>query len=106
MADQESRRPVHPGHILGEEMAALGLSAGALARALDVPASRVNEIVQRQRGVTADTALRLARYFGSSPRFWLDLQVSFELRRAEQRTGAHIRRAVKPLFSLQEPNEQ
>lgn len=78
-------RPVHPGEILREEfMAPLGLSANALARALHVTPARINDIVRERRGITADTALRLARYFGGDAQSWLNLQTAFDLRLAEQ----------------------
>jgi addiction module HigA family antidote len=86
-------RPVHPGEILREDfLAELGMSANALAKALHVPAPRVNDIVRERRGVTADTALRLARYFGSTPQFWLNLQSAYDLRRAEIAAGRRIAR--------------
>ena len=80
-------RPVHPGEILREELEELGLSANALAEKLDVSASRVTEILQERRGVTADTALRLARHFGTTPQVWINLQAEYELRNAEIRTS-------------------
>ena len=64
-------RPVHPGEILGEELQELGMSANALAEALAVPTNRITEIIKGRRGVTADTALRLSRYFGTTPQLWL-----------------------------------
>jgi len=88
-------RPVHPGEILREDyLAELGMSANSLARALHVPAPRVNDIVRERRGVSADTALRLARYFGSTPQFWLNLQSAYDLRRAEIAAGRKIAREV------------
>ena len=74
----------------------LGLSASALARALCVPASRITAILKLRRGVTADTALRLSRYFGTTPRMWLNLQTAFELRLAEIRSGMDITERVHP----------
>jgi len=91
-------RPVHPGEILREDfLAELGMSANALAKALHVPAPRVNDIVRERRGVTADTALRLARYFGSTPQFWLNLQSAYDLRRAEIAAGRRIAREVSAM---------
>ena len=91
-------RPVHPGEILREDyLAELGMSANALAKALRVPAPRVNEIVRERRGVTADTALRLARYFGTTPQFWLNLQSAYDLRRAEIAAGRRIEQEVVAL---------
>lgn len=89
-------RPIHPGEILVDEMETLGLSANALAAALKVPANRISTIVNGARSITADTALRLARYFGTSPEFWLNLQKSYELRVAEREAGPRIKRAVRP----------
>ena len=91
--------PVSPGEILLEEfMKPLGLSAKALALALRVPATRVGDIIRsgQPRGVSADTALRLARYFGTSPEFWLNLQSAYELAREIDRHGAAIEREVQP----------
>ena len=90
-------RPIHPGEILREEfMAPLGLSANALARAIHVTPARVNDIVRGRRGITGDTALRLARYFNTTPQFWLNLHTAFELRQAEIQTGEEIARQVTP----------
>ena len=89
-------QPVHPGEILREELEERGLSASALAAALGVPPNRVTAILNGQRGVTADTALRLARYFGTTPQLWLNLQKTFELRVAEIRSGSDIARQVQP----------
>ena len=75
--------PVHPGEILREELDELGLSASALSKALGVPINRVTMILNGQRGVSADTALRLARNFGTTPQLWLNLQKTWELRRTE-----------------------
>ncbi|WP_368641257.1 HigA family addiction module antitoxin [Castellaniella ginsengisoli] len=80
-------RPIHPGHILREDyLKPLGMSANALARHLLVPASRINDILLERRGITADTALRLSRYFGGDALSWLNLQVAFDLRTAELNT--------------------
>ena len=89
-------RPVHPGEILREELQTLGLSANALSKALDVPVNRITAILNGQRGVTADTALRLARYFGTTPQVWLNLQQTYELRRAELAVGQRIAECVRP----------
>ena len=89
-------RPIHPGEILREEMNELGLSARRLAKALGVPVNRVTAILQEQRAVTADTALRLARYFNSTPEFWLNLQCAHDLRRARLVVGKQIIRKVMP----------
>ena len=89
-------RPVHPGEILREELDALDLSANALANALAVPVNRVTMILNGQRGVSADTALRLARYFGTTPQLWMNLQKTWELRRAEIEAGPEIAERVTP----------
>ena len=88
--------PIHPGEILADELAELGLSANALARALDVPANRISEIVGGRRSVSADTALRLAHYFGTTARFWLNLQLSHDLAVTERDHGDAIAKAVRP----------
>lgn len=88
-------RPVHPGEVLREDfLLELGMSANALAKALNVPAPRINDIVRERRGISADTALRLARYFDSSPQFWLNLQTAHDLRVAEIAAGKKIEREV------------
>jgi addiction module HigA family antidote len=90
-------RPIHPGEILREEyMVPLGLSANALAHALGVTPARINDIVRERRGITADTALRLARYFGTDAQSWINLQAAYDLRVAELAAGEAIVRAVKP----------
>ena len=99
MGVSNGMRPVHPGEILGEELEELGLSANALARALDVPTNRVTAILKGQRGVTADTALRLSRYFGTTPQLWQNLQKAYELRVAEIESGPHIEERVQPHYS-------
>ena len=96
MRTTNAMRPVHPGEILGDELEELGLSANALAKALGVPTNRITAILNGQRGVTADTALRLSRYFGTTPQLWLNLQQTFELRVAELRSGQDIAERVRP----------
>ncbi len=96
VAVRNRMRPVHPGEILNDELAELGMSATALAHALAVPTNRVTAILRGQRGITADTALRLSRYFGTSPELWLNLQKTFELRHAEIESGQEIEERVKP----------
>src|SRR5258708_7835113 len=81
---------IHPGEQLAEELKTLGMSAAELARNLDVPTNRITQIVNGQRAITGDTALRLAHFFGTSPEFWLNLQNLYELRIAEQQTGRSI----------------
>jgi len=88
---------IHPGEILREDvLAPLSMSVNQLAKALAVDAARLNEIVRGRRGITADTALRLARYLGTTPEFWLNLQTHYELRVAQQAKLADIERAVRP----------
>ena len=89
-------RPVHPWEILREELEELDMSADALAEALCVTPNLITEVLNEQSGITADTALRLARYFGTTPQFWLNLQMSFELRVAEIEVGSDIRELVRP----------
>jgi addiction module HigA family antidote len=89
--------PPHPGEILKEEyLAPLNMSPNRLAACIGLTAARVNEIVRGKRGVTADTALRLARFFNTTAQFWLNLQSLYELRLAERKTGSRIERTVKP----------
>ena len=93
--------PVHPGEILREElMVPLNLSANALARALDLTPARVNDIAREHRGISADTALRLARFFNTTPDFWMNLQKSYELEVAERQAGPAINKKVKPLSKV------
>ncbi|MGK2945610.1 MAG: HigA family addiction module antitoxin [Desulfuromonadales bacterium] len=89
-------RPIHPGEILREEMEELNFSARQLATALHVPPNRVTSILNEQRAITADTALRLARYFGTTPEFWMNLQAAYELRRTRFDHGEKISREVNP----------
>lgn len=89
-------RPIHPGEVLREEfLIPLGLSAHALAVELKVPAPRINDIVRERRSITPDTALRLARYFGTTPQFWMNLQASFDLKTAELTVGQKIAAEVR-----------
>ncbi len=89
--------PIHPGEILREEfMAPLALSANALALALRVPATRIGEIVRERRGITPETALRLGRYFGTSPDLWLGLQAEYDLRVAVRQFSDRIATEVQP----------
>ncbi len=90
-------RPVHPGEILREEyLVPLGLSANALARDLHVSPPRINDIVLQRRGVSADTAMRLARYFNTTAVFWMALQSDYDLRVAEAELSERITREVRP----------
>ena len=89
-------QPVHPGEILREELEEIGMSAKAIARELGVPQNRISDILRGRRGITADTALRLARYFNTTPLLWLNLQKAYELRVAELEAGKDIAKQVKP----------
>jgi addiction module HigA family antidote len=90
--------PIHPGEVLQEDfLGPLGISQYRLAKDISVPARRINEIVQGKRGVTADTALRLSRYFGTSERFWLHLQAQFDLESEKDRLGDRLDREVNVL---------
>ncbi len=92
-------RPIHPGEVLREDyLEPLNLSANALANELGVTATRINEIVREKRGISADTALRLARYFGSSATFWLNMQSQYELRLAEIKQNNNIERIVPLVY--------
>ena len=94
--------PIHPGEILWEEfMKPRSLSQNALARALNVPPRRINEIVLEKRGITADTALRLARYFGTTAEMWAALLADYDLRLARYEKERQIERDVEPLSALQ-----
>jgi addiction module HigA family antidote len=86
---------IHPGEHLAEELRELRMSAAELARKLDVPTNRITAILNGQRAVTGDTALRLGHFFGTSPEFWLNLQGLYELRLAENRAGRSIRALPK-----------
>lgn len=91
--------PIHPGEHLAEELKELGISAAELARKLDVPANRVTGILNGQRAITGDTALRLAHFFGTSAEFWLNLQSLYELRLARHKAG----KSINALPSLKRP---
>jgi addiction module HigA family antidote len=97
MARKDRLPPIHPGEILREEfLVPLGMSANQLALALRVPATRINDLVNEKRGITADTALRLSRYFGTTSRFWMNMQTSWELEVAEDQLGLAVEREVLP----------
>ena len=90
-------RPIHPGEILREEfLMPLQMSAHALSQAIRAPATRLNDIINGKHGITADTALRLARYFGNSADFWMNLQAAYDLRAAERDASVRIEREVSP----------
>ncbi len=98
-----ARLPIHPGEILADELEELGVNPHQLSLDLHVPANRVSQIINGQRGITADTALRLGQWFGTGPDLWMNLQKTYELRIAEEETGDEIRRTVAPRPGLQ-PN--
>lgn len=85
------RELIHPGEILQDELEVFSLSASALARALAVPPNRITQILRGERNLTGDTALRLAHYFNTTPRFWMNLQTNYDLRLAEAQNGAAIK---------------
>lgn len=96
MARKKKLPPVHPGEALQDIMNEAGLSANALALALRVPGNRITAIVNGQRGITADTALRLGRYFGTSAQMWVNLQSTYDLESAEDTLAGQIEREVLP----------
>jgi addiction module HigA family antidote len=89
-------RPIHPGRILKREMAARGLSANALALALRTPSGRITDILNGRRGISPETAMSLARYFGNEARFWLNLQINYEPAVAEAQLGGRIAAEAMP----------
>lgn len=97
-APANAMRPIHPGEILREDyLKPLGLSANALAQALKVPASRINDIVLERRGITVDTTMRLVRYFGGDARSWMNLQTAYEIKVAGEELAKKIEAEVQPL---------
>ena len=90
-----ARTPIHPGEILGDELEAIGMSAKSLADVIEVPPNRLYQLLAGKRNVTADTALRLSRYFGMSADFWMNLQSAYELDLARQQNGKVILRIPK-----------
>jgi addiction module HigA family antidote len=98
-------KPVHPGEVLREEfMVPLGLSMNRMAMDLRVPVTRIADIVNERRGITADTALRFARYFKNSPTFWMNLQLRYDLEVAGDEIAAKVERDVRPLETSAERN--
>lgn len=89
-------RPIHPGEVLKGELEALDLSANAFAKELAVPVNRITSIINQKRIVTADTALRLSLFFGTTPEFWLNLQASYDLKLLIKQNGKKIQRQVHP----------
>jgi addiction module HigA family antidote len=90
-----ARTPIHPGEILGDELRELSISAAELARLIHVPANRVSQIIAGKRDITADTALRLGRWFGTGPQLWLNLQQAYDLDCARLEMGATLK-AIEP----------
>jgi len=86
-----SRTPIHPGIILGDELEEIDITAAELARQLKIPANRITQIIAGRRNITADTALRLGKWFGTSATFWLNLQKSYELRCAQKEIGRELK---------------
>lgn len=100
----DSIEEIHPGEILRSEfLEPLGMSVNALALALRVPAPRINDVVRGKRAISADTALRLERYFGASAQFWLNLQIAYDLRVATAAAGAQIEREIEPMPKADRP---
>ena len=90
-----ARTPIHPGEILAEELEEIGLTAAELARVFELPANRISQVLSRKRAITADTALRLARYFGTSPDLWMNLQRTYELDLARKEVGTAIKHILQ-----------
>ena len=103
MAKRKKLPNIHPGEILNEEfLSPLGISQYRLAKDIGVPQTRVAAIIKRKRSITPDTALRLAKYFGTTPRFWLNLQAEYDLEEVRQARGGELAR-IEPLPAAQEP---
>ncbi len=97
-----ARPAIHAGEILADELEELGISASELARSLHIPTNRITQILNGQRGITADTALRLGRWFGTGAELWINLQKSYELRLAEQLAGEEIAKTITPRIDVKE----
>jgi addiction module HigA family antidote len=91
-------RPIHPGEVLKEELAEINMSANAFAQALHVPANRITAILNGTRSITADTALRISFFFGTTPEFWLNLQTSYDLKVAREFVGKKVEQEVRSLI--------
>jgi addiction module HigA family antidote len=96
MPQRKKLPPIHPGELLRDELEEIGTSLNELARALRVPMNRISAVVNGKRSITADTAMRLARYFGTSPQYWLNLQSAYDLEVAAIKIGSKIDREVLP----------
>ena len=88
-------RPIHPGEVLKEELAEIGMTANAFAQALHVPTNRITAILNGTRSITADTALRISRFFGTTPEFWLNLQTSYDLKLVMESVGKKVEQEVR-----------
>ena len=88
-------RPIHPGEVLKEELAEISMTANAFAQALHVPANRITAILNGNRSITADTALRISRFFGTTPEFWLNLQTSYDLKLVRESVGKKVEQEVR-----------
>jgi antitoxin HigA-1 len=97
MGKLNKRAPVHPGRVLKLELEEAGLSANAAALALRIPANRLTEIINGRRSISADTAMRLGRFFGTSAQMWMNLQSQYDLQVAEDRSAEKVEREVEPL---------
>ena len=96
MAQRKRLPPVHPGELLGDELTEIGVSLNELGRALRVPMNRISAIVNGKRAITVDMALRLARYFGTSSQYWLNLQIAYDLEVADREIRKKIEKEVVP----------
>ncbi|MGO8932642.1 MAG: HigA family addiction module antitoxin [Bryobacteraceae bacterium] len=96
MAQRKKLPPIHPGELLRDELNEIGVSLNELGRALRIPMNRISAIVNGKRAITVDTAMRLARYFGTSPQYWLNLQTAYDLEIAAQEIRSRIDREVLP----------
>jgi antitoxin HigA-1 len=96
MTQRKKLSPIHPGELLRDELEEIGVSLNELARALRVPMNRISALVNSKRSITADTAMRLARYFCTSPQYWLNLQTAYDLEVADTTIGSKIEREVLP----------
>jgi addiction module HigA family antidote len=96
MAQRRKLPPIHPGELLRDELVEIGVSLNELGRALRVPMNRISAIVNGNRAISVDTAMRLARYFGTSPQYWLNLQVAYDLEVARQEIQPRIEKEVLP----------
>lgn len=95
-----TRPAIHPGEILSDELEELGISASELAQSLHIPTNRITQILKRKRGITADTALCLGRWFGTGAELWLNLQKAYKLRLAEELVGEEIKKTIQPRSSI------